>query len=242
MLVALYDDRPVPKVIDFGVAKATGSQLTDASLVTGFGAIVGTPEYMSPEQAQLNQLDIDTRSDVYALGVLLYELLTGTTPIDRKRLGQDALLEILRVIREDEPPRPSTRLSTSEARASIAATRKTEPSQAGEADARRAGLDRHEVPGEGPFAPLRNGKRAWRVTSSVTCMTKWSKPDADCRLPAAEVRQEAPNGACDGGDDRAAVGGWRGCQHLAGVANCARARSSNPSRAESTGATYRGRS
>ena len=97
VLVALYDDRPVPKVIDFGVAKATGSQLTDASLVTGFGAIVGTPEYMSPEQAQLNQLDIDTRSDVYALGVLLYELLTGTTPIDRKRLGQGALLEVLRV-------------------------------------------------------------------------------------------------------------------------------------------------
>ena len=96
VLVALYDDRPVPKVIDFGVAKAAGSQLTDASLVTGFGAIVGTPEYMSPEQAQLNQLDIDTRSDVYALGVLLYELLTGTTPIDRKRLGQGALLEILR--------------------------------------------------------------------------------------------------------------------------------------------------
>ena len=129
VLVALYDDRPVPKVIDFGVAKAAGSQLTDASLVTGFGAIVGTPEYMSPEQAQLNQLDIDTRSDVYALGVLLYELLTGTTPIDRKRLGQGALLEILRVIREEEPPRPSTRLSTSETLASIAATRRTEPAK-----------------------------------------------------------------------------------------------------------------
>ncbi len=127
VLVALYDDRPAPKVIDFGVAKAAGSQLTDASLVTGFGAIVGTPEYMSPEQAQLNQLDVDTRSDVYALGVLLYELLTGTTPIDRKRLSQGALLEMLRVIREEEPPRPSTRLSTSEALASIAATRKTEP-------------------------------------------------------------------------------------------------------------------
>ena len=84
---------------------------------------------MSPEQAQLNQLDIDTRSDVYALGVLLYELLTGTTPIDRKRLGQDALLEILRVIREEEPPRPSARLSTSETLASIAATRRTEPAE-----------------------------------------------------------------------------------------------------------------
>ncbi len=129
VLVALYDDHPVPKVIDFGVAKAAGTPLTDASLVTGFGAIVGTPEYMSPEQAQLNQLDVDTRSDVYALGVLLYELLTGTTPIDRKRLGQDALFEILRVIREDEPLPPSTRLSTSEARASIAATRRTEPAK-----------------------------------------------------------------------------------------------------------------
>ncbi len=129
VLVALYDDRSVPKVIDFGVAKAAGSQLTDASLVTGFGAVVGTPEYMSPEQAQLNQLDIDTRSDVYALGVLLYELLTGTTPIDRKRLGQDALFEILRIICEEEPPRPSTRLSTSEALASIAATRKMEPAK-----------------------------------------------------------------------------------------------------------------
>jgi serine/threonine protein kinase len=129
VLVALYDDHPVPKVIDFGVAKAAGSQLTDASLVTGFGAIVGTPEYMSPEQAQLNQLDIDTRSDVYALGVLLYELLTGSTPIDRRKLGQDALFEILRVIREDEPLRPSTRLSTSDAVASIAATRKTEPAK-----------------------------------------------------------------------------------------------------------------
>jgi WD40 repeat protein len=129
VLVALYDDRPVPKIIDFGVAKAAGSQLTDASLVTGFGAIVGTPEYMSPEQAQLNQLDIDTRSDVYSLGVLLYELLTGTTPIDRKRLAQQAVLEILRVIREEEPPRPSTRLSTSEALASIAATRRTDPAK-----------------------------------------------------------------------------------------------------------------
>lgn len=80
VLVALYDGQPVPKVIDFGVAKATRQPLTDLTLVTGFGAVVGTPEYMSPEQAELNQLDIDTRSDVFALGVPLYELLTGTTP------------------------------------------------------------------------------------------------------------------------------------------------------------------
>ena len=102
--------RPVPKVIDFGVAKATGQALTEKTLMTGFGALVGTPEYMSPEQASLNNLDIDTRSDVYSLGVLLYELLTGTTPVDRKSLGKAALLEVLRIVREVEAPRPSAKL------------------------------------------------------------------------------------------------------------------------------------
>src|SRR5262249_23765276 len=93
--VALYDDRPVPKVIDFGIAKATGPRLTEQTLYTEFGAVVGTLEYMSPEQAQLNQLDIDTRSDIYSLGVLLYELLTGTTPLQRMRLKDAAFLEML---------------------------------------------------------------------------------------------------------------------------------------------------
>jgi len=129
VLVALYDSQPVPKVIDFGVAKATGQPLTERTLVTGLGAVVGTPEYMSPEQAELNQLDIDTRSDVYSLGVLLYELLTGTTPLTRKRLKEAALLEVLRVIREEEPQRPSTRLSTTDELPSIAASRGTEPAR-----------------------------------------------------------------------------------------------------------------
>jgi serine/threonine protein kinase len=127
VLVALYDGKPVPKVIDFGIAKAAGPQLTDKTLVTGFGNVVGTLEYMSPEQAELNQLDIDTRSDVYALGVLLYELLTGSTPLERKRLREAALLEVLRVIREEEPPRPSTRLSTTDELPSVAANRGLEP-------------------------------------------------------------------------------------------------------------------
>jgi serine/threonine protein kinase/Tfp pilus assembly protein PilF len=127
VLVALYDGKPVPKVIDFGVAKATGQQLTERTMFTGFGDVIGTPEYMSPEQAELNQLDIDTRSDIYSLGVLLYELLTGTTPIEHKRVKQAALLEVLRVIREEEPPKPSTRLSTAEGLASIAANRGVEP-------------------------------------------------------------------------------------------------------------------
>src|SRR5262249_56230543 len=112
VLVAEFDDRPVAKVIDFGVAKAIGPRLTEQTMFTGLGQVVGTLEYMSPEQAKLNALDVDTRSDIYALGVLLYELLTGTTPIDRKRLETAAFDEVLRVIREDEPPKPSTCLST----------------------------------------------------------------------------------------------------------------------------------
>jgi serine/threonine protein kinase/Flp pilus assembly protein TadD len=127
VLVCVYDGKAVPKVIDFGVAKATGPKLTDRTLYTEFGAIVGTVEYMSPEQAVLDQLDVDTRSDIYSLGVLLYELLTGTTPLDRKRLKQVAVLELLRLVREEDAPRPSTRLSTLEALPTIAANRGIEP-------------------------------------------------------------------------------------------------------------------
>jgi serine/threonine protein kinase/tetratricopeptide (TPR) repeat protein len=127
VLIALYDGRPVPKVIDFGVAKATGPKLTDRTLYTEFGSVVGTLEYMSPEQAELNQLDIDTRSDIYSMGVLLYELLTGTTPLQRGRIKQAAILEALRLVREEESPRPSLRLWTTEELPSIAACRGTEP-------------------------------------------------------------------------------------------------------------------
>src|SRR5215475_11720414 len=127
VLAALYDGKPVPKVIDFGVAKAAGQSLTEKTLLTDFGAIVGTPEYMSPEQAEVNNQDIDTRSDIYSLGVLLYELLTGSTPVTRQRIKEAALLEVLRVIREEEPPKPSTRLSSTDELPSVAANRGLEP-------------------------------------------------------------------------------------------------------------------
>src|SRR5262249_3884401 len=127
VLVACYDGVPVPKIIDFGLAKAVAEPLTDRTLVTGFGAVVGTLEYMSPEQAELNQLDVDTRSDVYSLGVLLYELLTGTTPLRSNQLKRSPLLEALRLIREEEPQRPSTRLSSTPELPAIAASRGLEP-------------------------------------------------------------------------------------------------------------------
>jgi tetratricopeptide (TPR) repeat protein len=129
VLVTLHDGVPVPKVIDFGVAKAIDQRLTERTLFTQFGAVVGTPEYMSPEQAGMSGLDIDTRSDIYSLGVLLYELLTGGTPLQRARLRQAAFSEVLRRIREEEPPRPSTRLSTTEELPTIAVNRKTEPAK-----------------------------------------------------------------------------------------------------------------
>jgi len=130
VMVTLYDGKPVPKVIDFGVAKATEQRLTERTLFTQYGTMVGTLEYMSPEQAEMSALGVDTRSDIYSLGVLLYELLTGSTPLDHKRVREAANGEILRMIKEEEPPRPSTRLSDSgEALASISANRHTEPAK-----------------------------------------------------------------------------------------------------------------
>lgn len=128
ILVENHDGKPVPKVIDFGLAKATtGLQLSEQSLFTGFGMVLGTPLYMAPEQASFNAIDVDTRADIYSLGVILYELLTGTTPITRETLKKAALDEMLQLVREQEAPTPSSRLSSSDSMPSVAANRQIEP-------------------------------------------------------------------------------------------------------------------
>jgi serine/threonine protein kinase len=167
ILVAPDDGVPVVKVIDFGVAKAIGQQLTDKTIYTRFTQMIGTPLYMSPEQAEINALDVDIRSDVYSLGVLLYELLTGTTPFDRQRMATASFDEMRRIIKEEEPPTPSTRIRKDEG------GRVTdEPNR--ESRSRfwpffifhpssfilsRAGLDRDEGAGEGPGPALSDGQQ-----------------------------------------------------------------------------------
>ena len=128
VLVMSHDGTPVAKVIDFGVAKAIGQQLTDKTIYTQFSQLIGTPLYMSPEQAGESSLDVDTRSDIYTLGVLLYELLTGTTPFDKERLHQAGYDELRRIIREEEPPKPSTRISTlGQAATTVSTQRQSDP-------------------------------------------------------------------------------------------------------------------
>ena len=130
VMVTVHDDKPVAKVIDFGVAKAIGQSLTDKTIYTRFFSMIGTPLYMSPEQAEMSGLDVDTRSDIYSLGVMLYELLTGTTPFQRERLDAAGYDEMRRIIREEEPPRPSTRLTTlGERLSTVSATRSLEPNR-----------------------------------------------------------------------------------------------------------------
>ena len=215
ILVAPYDDKPVPKVIDFGLAKAMHQSLTERTLHTAHETVLGTPLYMSPEQAQLNNLDVDTRSDIYSLGVLLYELLTGTTPLEKQRFKEAAWDEIRRIIREEEPPRPSTRLSSSQTLPSLAAGRQTEP-------ARLTKLVRGELDWIVMKALEKDRTRRYETANGFAMdIQRYLAGEAvlavppSARLPAAEVRAEAPGGACDGGGIRSASGGRRGRQHVA---------------------------
>jgi WD40 repeat protein len=130
VLVTLHDSKPLPMVIDFGIAKATHQKLTEKTLFTNFAQVIGTPAYMSPEQAEMTKLDVDTRTDIYSLGVLLYELLTGTTPFAAKELMEAGYAGMQRIISEQEPPRPSTRLNTMQQsqRTTVAQNRRMEPS------------------------------------------------------------------------------------------------------------------
>ncbi len=158
ILVCPYDGQPVPKVIDFGLAKAMHQPLTEHTVYTAHGMLMGTPLYMSPEQAEMNNLDIDTRTDIYSLGVILYELLTGSTPMDKERFKHAAWQEMQRLIKEEEPAKPSTRLSGSDSLPTIAAQRSLEPAQLGVRGAGRPGLDRDEVVGKRSHATLRDGQ------------------------------------------------------------------------------------
>ena len=216
VLVTMYDDKPVPKVIDFGVAKAIEQRLTERTMFTQFGALVGTFEYMSPEQAEMNAFGVDTRSDVYSLGVLLYELLTGTTPLGRERLRTAALHELVRLIKEEEAPRPSVRLSSSDHLPKIAAARKTEPGRLpklvrGELDwivMKCLEKDRaRRYDSAGGLAPRRGALPGRRAGGG--------RP-AGRRLPAAEGRPQVPHAAAGGRRVPAAAGRGRGRQHLAG--------------------------
>jgi len=156
ILVTVNDGAPVPKVIDFGIAKATGQRLTDKTLFTHFHAFIGTPAYISPEQAEMSSVDIDTRSDIYSLGVLLYELLTGRTPFDGEQLLSAGLDEMRRIIRDDHPARPSTRLTQEAARARVSGS-------AGVPPAREPVVSRSDQPaGETPALPAAAVDSAWR--------------------------------------------------------------------------------
>ncbi len=191
VMVTLYDGVPVPKIIDFGIAKAVKGRLTEKTLYTSYGQMVGTPLYMSPEQAELSGLDVDTRSDIYSLGVVLYELLTGSTPFDQERVRESGYDEIRRMIREEDPPRPSSRISTLGAggkrvQGSGFRIQASEPGRVGPAGKR--GQDSgFGVQGSGPCAGETNDGRALEVPNPQSLIPNPSSPSPLAPFPAATI-------------------------------------------------------
>ena len=228
ILITMIDAKPVPKVIDFGVAKATAGKLTDESMSTQFGAVVGTLEYMSPEQAGFSGEDIDTRADIYSLGVILYELLTGLRPIDAARLKKAALTEMIRIIREEEPSKPSTRLSTDRVAAVAGGAAADRAAQVDDDVARRSRLGRDEVPGEAARTSLRDGQRPGPRRPALPRRRRGGGLPAERGLPHEQVPQ-AEQGPGAGGELRAAGAGGGLDRHGVGAGEADQAR-----RAEAT--------
>ena len=226
ILVCLYNGAPVPKVIDFGLAKAMHQPLTEHTLHTAHGVMMGTPLYMSPEQAEFNNLDVDTRTDIYALGVILYELLTGTTPLEKQRFQEAAWHEMLRLIKEEEPPSPSARLRGSGLLPSLAAQRQLEP-----------GKLTKMVRGELDWIVMKclekDRSRRYNTANGLARDVERYLADevveaqaGECGLPAAEVRSpEQRAGDRRGGVRGDAVPGRRAgpVRHLVGRAAVGRA-------------------
>ena len=216
VLVTALDGVPMPRVIDFGIAKAAGQNLTDKTLFTGFAQFIGTPLYMSPEQAELSAVDVDTRSDIYSLGVLLYELLTGTTPFDQGVFRTAALDEVRRIIREQEPPKPSTRL---ERVGGGLDDRIGQPPNRGPiaepVAARRAGLDRHESDRERPATTLRNCQRARPRRRALPGRRRRRSRTAVRLVSPAQVWPTQSTGSDDDGSRRSRPDRWNDRERLA---------------------------
>ena len=188
VMVTLHDGAPVPKVIDFGVAKATHQRLTDTTLFTEYNQFIGTPTYMSPEQAAYEGLDLDNRADVYSLGVLLYELLTGTTPHDARAMKRAAYFEVIRILKEEEPPKPSTRIQTM-GKSSETHAKHRDADPGGLAKVLRGDLD-SDAPGFGASRSgsrvgccrcSRGGRRSWALCFRSCICTDWQRETSSWR-------------------------------------------------------------
>ncbi len=209
VLVQLVDGKPVPKVIDFGIAKAINQAFTQHTLFTKTGSMIGTPEYMSPEQAMTSGLDVDTRTDIYSLGVILYQVLTGTLPLDPKALRAAGMEGMARLIKNSEPQKPSTR-TDHRGHGGNRADLRPDPQHAAasEGTSGRSGLDCAQGNGEGAKPALRDGQRAGDRPPAASGQQASAGPAAPRQLPRAGIRRSAPGRRAGGHRNaRGAFGG-----------------------------------